>query len=40
MQASIWHENIKKDSVKELSEDGRIILKWVSNKYDGRVWIG
>jgi hypothetical protein len=30
----------KKDSVKELSEDGRMTLKRVLNKYDGRAWTG
>jgi hypothetical protein len=40
MHANIWHENIKKDSVIELSEDGRMILKRVLNKYDGRAWTG
>jgi len=41
MHTIFWLENLKgKDHSKEASLDGRIILKWILRKYDGKGWTG
>jgi hypothetical protein len=41
MYTEFWLENLKgRDYFGNLGINARIILKWILNKYGGRVWTG
>jgi hypothetical protein len=41
MHTGIWWANQKeRDHWKDLDVGGRVILKWIIDKYDGLVWTG
>jgi hypothetical protein len=41
MHTKFWLENLKgRDYLVEQGIDGRVILKWIIEKQDGKVWTG
>jgi hypothetical protein len=41
MHAKLWFGNLKeRNNLEALCVDGRIILKWIVNQYDGSTWAG
>ena len=38
---AFWWEDLReRDHLEDLSEDARIILKWIFKKWDGAAWTG
>jgi hypothetical protein len=41
MHKGFWWGNLREgDHLKDLGTDGRVILKWVFEKWDGKAWTG
>ena len=40
VHTGFWWGNIREDNLEAQSLDGRIILKWIFKKLDGRAWAG
>jgi hypothetical protein len=41
LRTGFWCRNLsERDHLKDLSRDGRIILKWILKNSDGRAWTG
>jgi len=41
MRTKFWSENLEgKDHSEDIGVDGKILLRWMFGKHDGKVWTG
>jgi hypothetical protein len=41
MHTDFWSKNLNgRDHAKDLGVDGKMILQWILEEYDGKIWTG